>query len=1404
MRTYPGSMGPAILGLFRAPALRYMLALASLLTAVSCVAQTEPPASNGTAVLIPGDNFAINYTGALFGYYREEPEERTIVGKPMNPVPEAVKAFPKANDSQRSPVLLGLGDNFAPEFGASIEGEINGTPNDRCYLAANPNRPKHRFTAPEVLYKDENRLPPAAGCDNVGRFLMEAGYSAIVPGKEDFLYSARWLRRMALLFQTASAHGEEPSAIPEIDTRYTPTLRSVLQTPPRVANITSPNGRLYMLAANLRLDFKVEGPSLRPGDISSSKLGKAVKSICPLLFSWDPLGSDPNRTPQTCIAGGGDQGINVTEEMDWLHRIDTTFNPQKANPQSTYLEKSPLDSDDFTGEDSDVATAINVQARLNPGFRAQLLANQAEILLNSIDPRPCDLDQKSAEVIWEKNLKQYLELLKNSAPGGMIGHDKDLSTLTSPSDPFYPNDQLRETKQTFTAIFNSEQPNVPEPSRLFSPACRSYIDDLHAVAKDLYTRVDAWKSTQPGRSYLSGYAARKAEERLLLRRIAYEQEHVGYTVAQGPGTDNNTLVIGVIGQETMKAVSPANMQICTRHLALDAKLDSNELAPCDPDKTYQDPSPSGPARLVAKVNVGDPVLAITTLIRAAWVVRKDAPGKDFNRVVVLAQMPKIEAEELAAQVRADLDRICGKGPNRPYIDLILSEAQPNHRSPTMTLKYDRKDIIPVLTPRPAWYTNYAKHILVKPVSSATLQSPGAREERVLHNTLPEEEFQVASDETPRQDGAAVHLERMAEMLHDQLVNIRVPKSNDPSFKALWDGCKHKYACENSVLMQYLLEEIHRSSNADVVLLERRDFYFGELVPGYETYDVCTIWTADNKAASVNPPNIDDHQYCKLRTALDRVLWKGDYSERVMVDGKSLKQMIATAQQEANDEQSLAARDTTQEWLMTYGVVSKPPTNLTATAMGAETFSVPGLKFCTDKNPGGGSAVYCINGQEIADDGAYWVATSDSLANDSQLYKVLQAQNASYHMLKKELYFNGEIGDEAAKHDQPHVLSDKNQQINPQTSVALVEQAQQMRSIWQVDFTKLVGGFMLRKPDLPNTQLSNNFSGVSDSRATTPSAQEFDFEAATRVTAGSTDGTNWQRLTYGVQSDSEYDRAVAGNINGNPETVTYALNSFTVGGFVQWHLNSGISNRWHIVLAPYQYQRQITGNYLNFKYASGTGQINVPTPAATGFSQRVGVRFEFGGGKGIVPDPGSYFEVGPEYSNQNDQLSALILPNGKQCPASDVAFSTCVAANIMVTPSTKITPLTETLHTGGAYWDVHLQKALDEAKHYSATIETKGDEFFLPGVTLPTQTRHAFTTTGVLNFAIIGNLSLAPTFTTFFYRNQGPVGISHDLVTNTFSITARWYFARDAAVPASRQFLFIGPASKDQTKTSRMK
>jgi len=261
--------------------------------------------------------------------------------------------------------------------------------------------------------------------------------------------------------------------------------------------------------------------------------------------------------------------------------------------------------------------------------------------------------------------------------------------------------------------------------------------------------------------------------------------------------------------------------------------------------------------------------------------------------------------------------------------------------------------------------------------------------------------------------------------------------------------------------------------------------------------------------------------------------------------------------------------------------------------------------------------------------------------------------------------------------------------------------------------------------------------------------------------------------------------------------------------VQFRLHRDLAPRLFLVAAPYQYQTQLTGNFLNFNLATGTGQITVATPRSEGFSHRLGLRYEYGGPEFPANKFGgrwadSYAEAGPEYSNINEVLSGLLLPDGSVCPASaTIPLTTCVAGKIAVTPGTVLAPRTETLHTGGLYWDVHLQFKPNKDKRWSLTLDTKGDDFFWPGATLATQTRYAFTTTEALNFKVIGNLQFAPTYSQFFYRNQGPEGESNGLVTKTFSVVAKWYFGRDAAVPFWRQLLFVGPASIDQTKSAKM-
>jgi hypothetical protein len=138
--------------------------------------------------------------------------------------------------------------------------------------------------------------------------------------------------------------------------------------------------------------------------------------------------------------------------------------------------------------------------------------------------------------------------------------------------------------------------------------------------------------------------------------------------------------------------------------------------------------------------------------------------------------------------------------------------------------------------------------------------------------------------------------------------------------------------------------------------------------------------------------------CRMHVALDRILWKGDYSERVMVTGKDLKAILKTAQEQVMAQESLAARDTVDQWLVTFGVTTSDKKDLTRLEASGHRFGVPRSEECRgDKSVK--TPRYCVNGSAISDDAGYWVATSDHIANDPAVYSVLNGEPAGYHKLE---------------------------------------------------------------------------------------------------------------------------------------------------------------------------------------------------------------------------------------------------------------------------------------------------------------------------------------------------------------------------------------------------------------------
>jgi hypothetical protein len=226
------------------------------------------------------------------------------------------------------------------------------------------------------------------------------------------------------------------------------------------------------------------------------------------------------------------------------------------------------------------------------------------------------------------------------------------------------------------------------------------------------------------------------------------------------------------------------------------------------------------------------------------------------------------------------------------------------------------------------------------------------------------------------------------------------------------------------------------------------------------------------------------------------------------------------------------------------------------------------------------------------------------------------------------------------------------------------------------------------------------------------------------------------------------------------------------------------------------------------------------PKVDSFSDKAGYRHEWGTRTPkpwdfLKFDAGSYAEGGLEFSLQNNVLSSVTLANGAttvMCSATAQSdISSCFKAfksTFPIGPMTSVVgqPASKTLHTPGAYWDFHLSRTLDMGvlknmkNKFAVTTDSAGEVFFgrPASAVLSTQTNYAVPWSVALTIPVWGNLTVAPTFNAFFYRPQ--LSDIHEQI-NTFTISLRWYGARDERVPLARIPFLSGPTSADQTKSS---
>ncbi len=1438
-----------------------LLTLAALMLAVPMFCQ-EPatysaavstaPAERGSQPSGDGLGLQVRYTGKLFGYYRIEADEDLDSSSPkLSAVLRFLESPANANHPDDS-LLLGMGDNFAPEYGANMQQEVS-RGGSNCYVRAPaPPDPKYApMTADQFFldlyedhYKSSTRKPPLADCDNVTRFLMRAGYRAVVPGREDFLYGGTWLRRMALLLAGASEKDNKDNPFFPADDQNNSTPR-----PYRIDPINNFKGKLHILAANVRVTIA-----------DPSKSGKSNgPAFCPLLFARNL--ADQNHA---CVKPGG----TYTAEMDWFSRLERTLDARFS------LDAAP------SGNSHGIENSVTRQAGASAGFRKRLVINQFAILQTLFTSYACQgglADKVKIKEFTGESSYQAVETTNTLVINKKVKVKLDLDSLAAE----LAND-AQSSLQCSAAGFGS----LSEPTNAITgPDATTKLRDLAGAV--LKAAQDATNPEGPQGLILLPQDQLREERDLFLNLIYIEQKDVGYTIAELP-SGKHVLIVGVIGQETAQEISKLNRRVFPE-LAEDGQSCPPAAATGNAGNSQErqkggDGKPPSPVckskadltdamahafrspedKDAFPITFGDPHLALSAILAAAWTAHARSPDL-FDTVVVMAQMPPAEAEELAARVREDMTVLFPDQAKRPSIDLMLSESQDGHETPSMAQFIAPDSTTPVLVP-PDGRDGREPDAAV-PISIATIgpaanpppQSPLAnlRLTRLFVNTsyLEESPGTNPAGSAPTRES---HKDSASSLLEARLHEANGGASD---LDTLWNSCLatgsngHRYqdsSCQDNVLMQYLLGQIQHSSNADVAMLERRDYFFGWLGSEYSNDRGCDEWQASARdhtpsliVPGSNPHHLKDFaSYCKLRAALDRVLWKGDLVERVMIDGTTLNALMTAAQQQNDVEQSLLARDIHQAWLTTFGIVTTPGTNLVIASPTTDRFYVPESPACPTSGAATNTGNYCVDGAPVVADHAYWIATSDHLAEDTDIYQNISGllkDNGNYAQAT-EKYISGELAEEILSHRQDEAQTkpgdvpqgevyekDTAEGKNPsaESSLLNLEQSHQSRSLAQLDFSKLVAGFTFFHPNLSDNQLASDLSGVANTQATTPHSQELDLETASRLVFSMPQYRQQNAdlfakyFTFGLQNDTEYDRKVLGNLTGNPETVTYSLNGETAGGFFQIPADHWIAPHPHafIVFAPFQYQRQMTGAYLNFAYLSAAGvtntqqQLSVHAPYVWGFTQRIGFRYQMDAKTKWGPDVGSYGEVGPEYANQNNILSALLMPQISSTAVCNFvatqSIQTCVknaykTAGIALNGSSVFVPVPETLHAGGLYWTMHLQKQLAAPKKSSVTFDTQGDSFLLPGATLTTQERYGITTNLAFNLSIFGNITLSPTYTSFYFENQGSPSERTGVIAPAYTVVLKWYFVRDSGVPFRRQSLFSGPATASQTTTSKLK
>lgn len=167
-----------------------------------------------TTVSLAQSTTQVIYTGKLMGYFRSPSHQNRDATRGCSASDDSAAAsqFEALRASSPKAILVGTGDNFAPELEARLfnkdeKSETNRPGNKELYYWSEDDKEW-------IYFKDLKKHPTLEATialgratiptDNVGCFLAGARFAAIVPGKHDFYFGPERLRELARFMATLS------------------------------------------------------------------------------------------------------------------------------------------------------------------------------------------------------------------------------------------------------------------------------------------------------------------------------------------------------------------------------------------------------------------------------------------------------------------------------------------------------------------------------------------------------------------------------------------------------------------------------------------------------------------------------------------------------------------------------------------------------------------------------------------------------------------------------------------------------------------------------------------------------------------------------------------------------------------------------------------------------------------------------------------------------------------------------------------------------------------------------------------------------------------------------------------------------------------------------------------------